>query len=106
MLRWLRASRSGDVRKAQAVKRELELLLRLRDEDSSVVSPFAFLRAAERYNLMPTLDRGVVRTALAELAADNAQEIEFCSIHCHRSVLRFSGSSTRAGETRRVRTAS
>jgi diguanylate cyclase (GGDEF)-like protein/PAS domain S-box-containing protein len=43
----------------------LELLLRLREEDGSVVLPGAFLPAAERYGLMPAIDRWVIRTALA-----------------------------------------
>jgi len=43
----------------------LELLLRLREEDGSVVQPGAFLPAAERYGLMPAIDRWVIRTSLA-----------------------------------------
>ena len=45
-----------------------ELLLRMRDEDGELVSPDLFIPAAERYNLMSTLDRWVVRHALDELA--------------------------------------
>ncbi|GAB2792999.1 hypothetical protein GCM10027040_19030 [Halomonas shantousis] len=40
-----------------------EVLLRLRDEDGSIVPPMAFLPAAERYNLMPAIDRYVVQAA-------------------------------------------
>lgn len=50
-----------------------EMLLRLREEDGALVLPGAFLPAAERYGLMPEIDRWVVRTALqwlAEHAAD------------------------------------
>ena len=36
-----------------------ELLLRLRDERGEIVLPSAFIPAAERYNLMPMLDRWV-----------------------------------------------
>jgi diguanylate cyclase (GGDEF)-like protein len=43
----------------------LELLLRFRDEDGVLVSPGAFLPAAERYGLMPMIDRWVIETALA-----------------------------------------
>ena len=42
-----------------------ELLLRLHDEDGRPVPPAAFIPAAERYGLMPQLDRWVVATALA-----------------------------------------
>jgi diguanylate cyclase (GGDEF)-like protein/PAS domain S-box-containing protein len=51
-----------------------ELLLRMRDENGDLVSPDLFIPAAERYNLMPTLDRWVIREALSKLAdrdADN-----------------------------------
>ncbi len=42
-----------------------ELLLRLRDENGDLVAPMAFIPAAERYGLMPTLDRWVISTAFA-----------------------------------------
>jgi len=45
----------------------VELLLRLRGEDGGVVPPGAFLPAAERYGLMPLIDRWVVDTALGNL---------------------------------------
>ncbi|RZV38360.1 MAG: EAL domain-containing protein [Chromatiales bacterium] len=45
-----------------------ELLLRMRDEDGNLVGPNQFIPAAERYNLMPTLDRWVIHEALSKLA--------------------------------------
>ena len=45
-----------------------ELLLRLRDERGEIVMPSAFIPAAERYNLMPMLDRWVVGKTLETLA--------------------------------------
>ncbi len=47
----------------------IELLLRLREEDGTVFLPGAFIPAAERYGLMPAVDRWVIRTALANFAA-------------------------------------
>ena len=44
---------------------QIELLLRFREEDGSLVLPGAFLPAAERYGLMPLIDRWVIETALA-----------------------------------------
>jgi len=44
-----------------------ELLLRLKDEDGHEVMPSEFIPAAERYNVMPILDRWVVERVLAEL---------------------------------------
>jgi diguanylate cyclase (GGDEF)-like protein len=43
----------------------IELLIRLRDEDGHVVLPGAFLPAAERYGMMPQLDRWVIGQAIA-----------------------------------------
>jgi diguanylate cyclase (GGDEF)-like protein/PAS domain S-box-containing protein len=48
-----------------------ELLLRMRDENGELVGPDQFIPAAERYNLMSTLDRWVVQEALTELADRN-----------------------------------
>jgi diguanylate cyclase (GGDEF)-like protein/PAS domain S-box-containing protein len=45
-----------------------ELLLRLRDENNQLIPPSEFLPAAERYNLMPDIDRWVVTTAFGMLA--------------------------------------
>jgi len=45
-----------------------ELLLRMRDENNEIVNPGQFIPAAERYNLMSTLDRWVIREALSKLA--------------------------------------
>lgn len=38
-----------------------EVLLRMMDENNQLVPPGAFIPAAERYNLMPTIDRWVIR---------------------------------------------
>ena len=42
-----------------------EVLLRLIDEKGRLVPPMAFIPAAERYTLMPTIDRWVVRNLFA-----------------------------------------
>jgi diguanylate cyclase (GGDEF)-like protein len=47
----------------------IELLLRLRDEDGNLIQPGSFMPAAERYGLMPLIDRWVIRNAFALLAA-------------------------------------
>jgi diguanylate cyclase (GGDEF)-like protein/PAS domain S-box-containing protein len=48
--------------------RHFELLLRMRDEDGHYVQPAEFIPAAERFNLMPAIDRWVVRQACSRLA--------------------------------------
>ena len=48
-----------------------EILLRMRDENGLLVGPDQFIPAAERYNLMSTLDRWVIHEAITELADRN-----------------------------------
>ena len=43
-----------------------EVLLRLRDEQGQMVPPMAFIPAAERFGLMPQIDRWVIEHAFAE----------------------------------------
>jgi diguanylate cyclase (GGDEF)-like protein/PAS domain S-box-containing protein len=51
-----------------------ETLLRLRDEQGQLVPPGAFIPAAERYNLMPAVDRWVIANAFAFLASNEQGE--------------------------------
>ena len=44
-----------------------EILVRLREENGEMVAPGRFIPAAERYNLMPLLDRWVLNETLEEL---------------------------------------
>ncbi len=46
----------------------LEILLRLKDDKGVSIAPAEFMRAAERYRLMPHVDRWVVQTSLTLLA--------------------------------------
>jgi len=48
--------------------RRIEILLTMRDRAGHQVPPGSFIPAAETYNLMPTLDRWVVRNTLESLA--------------------------------------
>ena len=43
-----------------------EILLRLRDEDGSLILPGSFIPAAERFNIMGKIDRWVIKTALQQ----------------------------------------
>ncbi|MGO9934502.1 MAG: PAS domain S-box protein [Steroidobacteraceae bacterium] len=45
-------------------REHFELMLRLRDESGTLVTPAEFIPAAERYNIMASIDRWVVRQAL------------------------------------------
>ncbi|MGE0030167.1 MAG: PAS domain S-box protein [Steroidobacteraceae bacterium] len=53
-----------------------ELLLRLLDENGQMVLPDEFIPAAERYNLMPSLDRWVVEKVLRDIVPSTRDGIE------------------------------
>jgi diguanylate cyclase (GGDEF)-like protein len=48
--------------------RHLEILIRLIEDDGAVVAPASFFPAAEKYNLMTSIDRWVIEHSLAWLA--------------------------------------
>jgi diguanylate cyclase (GGDEF)-like protein/PAS domain S-box-containing protein len=62
-----------------------ELLLRLQEPDGDIVPPMSFIPAAERYHLMPAVDRWVIGTAfglIAEYAAAGALDrLGTCAIN-------------------------
>jgi diguanylate cyclase (GGDEF)-like protein len=58
-----------------------EILLRLQDETGKIISPFFFIPAAERYNLMPKIDRWVIKNALYKMAAAQTSRPMSCSIN-------------------------
>lgn len=47
-----------------------EILLRMQDENGTIIPPMAFIPAAERYNAMATIDRWVVTNTLEWLVAN------------------------------------
>jgi diguanylate cyclase (GGDEF)-like protein len=46
-----------------------EILMRMRDKDGTIVAPGALIAAAQRYQLLPTVDRWVMNRALQTLSA-------------------------------------
>ncbi len=71
----------------------VELLLRLAREDGSEVLPGAFLPAAERYGLMPLIDRWVVETALENIDRihPDGSRLATCSINLSGASLEDNG---------------
>ena len=61
----------------------VELLIRLRDDKGGIVPPGAFIPAAERFGLMPQLDRWVVDTALANFSQlhPSGMPVTLCAIN-------------------------
>ncbi len=51
---------------ASGSRNHIEILMRMLDEEGKLILPGSFLPAAERYNLMPMLDRWVVDTVFTQ----------------------------------------
>jgi len=52
-----------------STQEHLEILIRMRDVDGSLISPADFIPAAEKYNLMPAVDRWVIKKAFQHLVS-------------------------------------
>ena len=62
-----------------------ELLIRMRDEEQNLVPPGTFLPIAERFGMMPDIDRFVVRKAVAARVAAGSASIPVLCINLARS---------------------
>ncbi len=51
-------------------RNHLEILLRMIDEEGNIIPPGAFMPAAERYGLMPEIDRWVIREVFEYMSKD------------------------------------
>jgi diguanylate cyclase (GGDEF)-like protein/PAS domain S-box-containing protein len=60
-----------------------EILVRMRDESGKIVSPEHFIAAAERYNIMPAIDRWVIENTFRWLVseADERERLSMCAIN-------------------------
>jgi diguanylate cyclase (GGDEF)-like protein/PAS domain S-box-containing protein len=58
-----------------------ELLIRMRDNDGKLYPPVAFLPAAERYRLMPQIDRWVINEAMNIIARKGDAFKTICAIN-------------------------
>ncbi|MDE2349909.1 MAG: PAS domain S-box protein [Gammaproteobacteria bacterium] len=57
-------------------REHFELMLRMHDESGKLILPAEFIPAAERYNVMPAVDRWVVKTALDRVAHRNGTGVK------------------------------
>ncbi|MGP9799964.1 EAL domain-containing protein [Rheinheimera sp. NSM] len=66
-----------------------ELLLRLQGDDNHLIAPAGFLSSAERYGLMPQIDRWVIRHYFRWLKQhpEHLQQLTLCSINVSGSSL-------------------
>ncbi len=76
---------------SETINPSFEFLIRLKDGDGEVIPPGAFIPAAERYNLMPDLDRWVINRAFQYLS-DNYERI-VCSKSPVYAFINLSGAS-------------
>ncbi|HUW29037.1 MAG TPA: EAL domain-containing protein [Sulfuriferula sp.] len=58
-----------------------EILVRMLEPDGQVIAPEAFLPTAERYNLMPAIDRWVVRRVISWLAVQPPESEQRAAIY-------------------------
>ena len=79
-------------------RRHIELLLRMLDDDGSEILPMAFIPAAERYSIMPALDRWVIEETLRVCRQYLAARRE---MHCLFAI-NLSGASLKDPEFRRM----
>lgn len=57
-----------------------EILVRMLDEQGNVIEPGRFIPAAERYNLMPSIDRWVIRNALEQIGKTQGESGDSVSL--------------------------
>jgi diguanylate cyclase (GGDEF)-like protein len=74
---------------AESSRPHFELLLRMMDEDGRTVGPDRFLSAANRYQLMPEIDRWVINKAI-EMLQPHAELLASCVV---TFAINFSGQS-------------
>jgi diguanylate cyclase (GGDEF)-like protein len=72
--------RQASVELPGAKNAHFETLLRMMDSNGKLVMPMTFIPSAERYGLMPEIDRWVVSEAMRKLAAEE-QNGEICFIN-------------------------
>jgi diguanylate cyclase (GGDEF)-like protein/PAS domain S-box-containing protein len=75
--------------RGEASKTHYEILVRMRGEDNELIPPNAFIPAAERYNIMPAVDRWVIEHTFAAFKSCVTQGQKS---HCLLSI-NLSGSS-------------
>jgi len=71
-----------------SASKQCEFLIRLDEGNDEIILPGTFLPAAERYNLMPALDRWVIKTAFTYIASKHGTGDD-----SHRYFINLSGAS-------------
>lgn len=64
------------IKEGQEDVNHCEVLIRMRDEDGPIVRPDAFIPAAERYNLMPKVDRWVIAQVFEYIGSTSCNGVD------------------------------
>lgn len=75
----------------KGAEQHCELLVRMLDDDGTLYPPGYFLPVAERYHLMPLIDRWVIREALSIIARKGANFSDTCAINLSGQTLSSEG---------------
>ncbi len=60
----------------------IEILMRMLDDDGNVILPMAFIPAAERYGLMPSLDRWTIESVIKACGSTIAERFQIARKDC------------------------
>jgi diguanylate cyclase (GGDEF)-like protein len=71
----IRPINRAELRRGRLSSQHFELLVRMIAEDGTLVAPMAFIPAAERYGLMPRIDRWIISHACRQLATLEARGV-------------------------------
>ncbi len=64
-----------------------EVLVRMRGEDGGIIQPGRFIPAAERFGMMPLIDRWVIKAVCSQIAAWRAEGADGSRLHVNLSGL-------------------
>lgn len=76
-------------KETDASKLHCEILLRMKDAEENLIGPDQFIPAAERYNLMKSVDKWVIEKTFSWLSSlgNNLGQINLCSINLSGSTI-------------------
>ncbi len=72
-----------------------EVLLRMLGKEGEIINPLAFLPAAERYEMMPVIDRWIISTSFKNIQCESTDERKIYNINlsgqtlCDNSIVKF-----------------
>jgi len=77
----------ADISNAENITHHYEILIRLKNDNNEIISPMAFLPAAERYSLMPEIDKWVIVNIFKQLKNSPLDEGDVLSLNLSGATL-------------------